>query len=176
MSHKLYIYNSENGYTEENIDGNHDIFRKILNIDKYSDMIEFEIAKRLLKNPCKNIVTIYNVFKTKDICYIDMENLNDEYVKLSETIDSLQYALKHLHSLGIVYIDIKTDNIGKSIDGNYKLFDFDNSGIVDIKNSKIWCLRPTDECIIYNSVKKYEFSLTELYELDHIILKIKYNI
>jgi hypothetical protein len=36
-----------------------------------------------------------------------------------------------LQGLGIMYVDWKLDNIGKSlIDGKYKLFDFDASGLV----------------------------------------------
>ena len=41
----------------------------------------------------------------------------------------------YLQSIGIIYIDWKIDNIGK-IDGNFKLFDFDGSGIIDIDSGK----------------------------------------
>jgi serine/threonine protein kinase len=48
-----------------------------------------------------------------------------------------------LQNLGIMYIDWKIDNIGKSKDGKYKLFDFDASGIVNLKTNK-WTLEPAE--------------------------------
>jgi serine/threonine protein kinase len=173
----LYVYDSkyESSYEEE-IEEDYDIFRKILDIDNQSHMIEFEIAKRLIKNPHINIVKIYKIFKFNDICYIDMEKLDDNYISLTKTICNLRLALNHLHKQGIVYIDIKSDNIGKSIDGQYKLFDFDNCGIVNDKNPRQWDLKPCNKCVIYNKIKNYEDFILDFYELDFIILKMIYNL
>ena len=46
-----------------------------------------------------------------------------------------------LQDLGIMYIDWKFDNLAKSEDGTYKLFDFDASGLIDLL-SKEWILEP----------------------------------
>jgi hypothetical protein len=47
----------------------------------------------------------------------------------------------YLQGLGIMYVDWKFDNLAKSVDGVYKLFDFDASGLVDL-NSQQWILEP----------------------------------
>jgi len=47
----------------------------------------------------------------------------------------------YLQKLGIMYIDWKLDNIGISKDNNFKLFDFNASGFIDIK-TKEWIRRP----------------------------------
>jgi hypothetical protein len=46
-----------------------------------------------------------------------------------------------LQSLGIMYMDWKFDNIGRSKDGLYKLFDFDSSGLINTTTSE-WLLEP----------------------------------
>ena len=47
----------------------------------------------------------------------------------------------YLQSLGIMYIDWKIDQIGISKDGKYKLFDFDVSGLIDLKTNE-WIVEP----------------------------------
>ena len=47
----------------------------------------------------------------------------------------------YLQSLGIMYIDWKLDNIGISDDGQIKLFDFDVSGLIDVKTNG-WIKKP----------------------------------
>lgn len=137
------IYTCNGDYDEEEISGDIDVFRKMLDVSKEEDMVEYEIAKKILRCPHPNIVKIYDVVKTDKTCYVDMELLEDRYVPLRFKIDSLRAALQHLHNLNVVYIDIKDDNIGTSIsNGEYKLFDFNCSGIVDKNNPKIWLMKP----------------------------------
>jgi hypothetical protein len=47
----------------------------------------------------------------------------------------------YLQDLGVMYVDWKFDNLAKSVDGIYKLFDFDASGLVDLNNQQ-WILEP----------------------------------
>jgi len=53
-----------------------------------------------------------------------------------EAINAMKKVKTFLQSLGIIYMDWKIDNVGRGKDGNYKLFDFDGSGIIDI-NTKL---------------------------------------
>ena len=48
---------------------------------------------------------------------------------------------KFLQDIGFIYVDWKFDNIGKSKDGNYKLFDFDASGIINLDTNE-WIVTP----------------------------------
>jgi hypothetical protein len=116
----------------------------------YSNKVERTIVKILMDHPHPNIVNYYDV--TDD--YITMEQLCTEkvdpcYVGLEPTsyddlieIQELMAKVKtYLQGLGIMYVDWKFDNLAKSVDGTYKLFDFDASGLVDL-NSQQWILEP----------------------------------
>ena len=48
----------------------------------------------------------------------------------------------YLQNLGIMYIDWKLDNMGISDDGQFKLYDFDASGLIDIKKPTEWIIEP----------------------------------
>ena len=104
--------------------------------------VELIISKKIMENPNPYIVNIYDVNDEKNT--IDMEllkldyELNDENIKKIQT--TVKEALKYLHSINVMYIDWKYDNIGLSKDGNFKLFDFDASGIANDTN-KEWLLR-----------------------------------
>lgn len=123
-------------------DGNH-VFKKVFDFSR-SDLAEgskaeFEIATILKNNPDPNIVKYFDVNDK----YVDMEELED----LSENYDhtvlvkQMRRVKRFLQGLGIMYIDWKLDNIGKGKDGNYKLFDFDASGLLDL-SSNTWEIEP----------------------------------
>jgi hypothetical protein len=103
-----------------------------------------------MDNPHPNIVNYYDV--TDD--YITMEQLCTEksasgcvgleptsYDDLIEIQELMEKVKIFLQGLGIMYVDWKFDNLAKSVDGTYKLFDFDASGLVDL-NSQQWILEP----------------------------------
>ena len=108
---------------------------------------ELHISNILMKYPHPNIVKIYRVSDY----YVDMEllpylNKNTNFNK-DIIIKTMNNVRKHLHNLGISYIDWKYDNIGLDEKGNYKLFDFDVSGIY---NNNVWIIEPPH----YYSYKK----------------------
>ena len=94
---------------------------------------EQAIIKILMKNPHPNIVSFYGVNKR----YLDMELLDTENIDIEKAKIQMKKAKKFLHGLGIIYMDWKPDNIGKDKYGNYKLFDFDASGLIHTKGWKI---------------------------------------
>jgi hypothetical protein len=113
----------------------------------YSNHVEKTIVKILMENPHPNIVSYYKL----DDDYIDMEQVSSYksdplYTPMTyqEIIETQQVMIKvkdFLQDLGIMYIDWKFDNMGKSVDGTYKLFDFDASGLIDLKTQQ-WILEP----------------------------------
>lgn len=108
---------------------------------------EIQISLILQKNPFPNIVTFYEINNN----YIEMEELNMESKKNLEKVKETMEKVKgFLQSIGIMYIDWKIDNIGISKDGVYKLFDFDASGIIDLKTNN-WIIKPLED---YWSFKK----------------------
>ena len=114
-----------------------------------------------MKNQNHNIVTYYNVNDK----YIEMEEL-DVTSKLDKikVIETMEKVKEFLQSIGIMYIDWKPDNIGISKDGNYKLYDFDASGVVDLKNSKVWIVKPLE---YYNYNKAIKNGITDPKEIDN---------
>jgi len=98
---------------------------------------EINICKILQKYNHKNIVKIYQIGEN----YIDMELLNIYLQNTLEIKNIMNCCKNDLQQLGIIYIDWKIDNIGLDINNNYKLFDFDGSGIIDIL-SKEWIQKP----------------------------------
>lgn len=120
---------------------------------KYLKKVETAIVKILMEHPNPNIVKYYDI----NNIYVDMEEVNtvksnpsffNEHVMTSQEIIEIQETMRNvkdfLQELGIMYVDWKFDNIGKShIDGKYKLFDFDASGLIDLK-TKEWKLTPVE--------------------------------
>lgn len=107
-----------------------------------------------------NIVTVYNVTQN----YVDMEELHTPLTpadKTKEYIAAMRKAKDFLQSNGIVYLDWKADNIGKSMSEGksasmYKLFDFDASGIFNPETND-WLIEP-----IYLSTYDQRLTPTEL--------------
>ena len=139
--------------TDETIDGV-PFFRKYgpprTKSHAYSKKVETSIIKILMTHPHPNIVNYYDI--TDD--YITMEQVitqksDPSYVGLEPTsyndLIEIQHVMAkvkdHLQGLGIMYVDWKFDNLAKSEDGTYKLFDFDASGLVDLA-SQDWILKP----------------------------------
>ena len=138
------IYNDgEFTDTDETYDGK-PFFRKIFYYsnpptEKQKKIVEAEtkIVKILMLHPFQNIA---NYFVVNDN-YVDMEELNVKDIKIEEIIEPMKQVKEFLQNLGIMYIDWKIDNIGLDKNGIYKLFDFDASGLIDIKSQK-WIIEP----------------------------------
>ena len=144
--------------TDETFNGK-PFFRKVFyndknNTEKYIESrqaanAEIQISSILIKNPFPNIVTFYEINND----YIEMEELDVETKlnpeKVTETMEKVK---DFLQSLGIMYIDWKIDNIGISKDGTYKLFDFDVSGLVDLKTND-WIIKPLEYWSYNNAIE-----------------------
>jgi len=162
---KSLIYNTKfELHTLNELFNNKPFFRK----KYYSNLeintsIEHNIAQILFVNPQPNIVNIYRINKN----YYDIELLNTNIdtilnikynynskskLKIDKTIIKKQFysAKQQLQHLGIIYIDWKLDNVGIDSNNIIKIFDFDCSGIYDIKNPSNWIIEP----IMLNNYKK----------------------
>lgn len=124
----------------EHPSNSHDIFRKVWDPSCLSDLNEYDICRLIKDNPHKNLVHIYDVQRS----HVDEEmldvNLNCSATEFLEYggLEQIRMALDHLHKLGVLYIDLKLENIGWStIDSCYKLFDFNASCIIDLEDGKI---------------------------------------
>jgi len=97
------------------------------------------IASILKENPHPNIVKIYDISNN----YITMEKVTTNLGKYDKAklIAAAAAAKDHLQKLHIMYIDWKPDNMGIDASGNFKLFDFDASGISTADDKK-WYKRP----------------------------------
>jgi len=116
----------------------------------YSNKVERTIVKILMDHPHPNIVNYYDVTddyitmeqlctEKVDPCYVGLEPTSyDDLIEIQELMENVK---TFLQGLGIMYVDWKFDNLAKSVDGTYKLFDFDASGLVDL-NSQQWILEP----------------------------------
>ena len=113
----------------------------------YSNNVERTIIKILMEHSHPNIVNYYELSDD----YITMEQVNseksnplykpmtnEEIIQIQQTMSKVK---DFLQSLGIMYVDWKYDNLGKSLNGAFKLFDFDASGLIDLA-SKEWILKP----------------------------------
>jgi len=137
---------------------------------KETDFREIAIANILRAHPHPNIVTFYTISPKRR--YIDMEMLDTTKPIPKQRILQIMSTVKdHLQSLGIMYIDWKTDQIGTAKDGTIKLFDFDASGIID-KKTKKWTIHPPT---IYWSYTQAEArGLTDPYEIDDYAFTLMY--
>lgn len=99
--------------------------------------------------PHPNIVAFYDIHPT----HVDMELLDTENNDKKKAKKQMKKVKDFLQNLGIIYIDWKQDNIGIDEDGNYKLFDFDGSGIIDVKTRK-WIKEPV-HMFAFNEAKEH---------------------
>jgi len=113
----------------------------------YSIKMEFTIVKILMEHPHPNIVYYYDInSKYIDKEQVETHNSNPLYInvmtrkELNEIIEVMSKVKDFLQALGIIYIDWKFDNMGKCVYGKYKLFDFDASGLIDLKTQQ-WKLQ-----------------------------------
>jgi serine/threonine protein kinase len=145
MTSKVYNYN---GVISDLDDNHHNrfFFRKIS-----SSKTERVIFNILDEHPHPNIVNVYNITDS----HIDMELLTPckmisaNKIRLYKQMNSVR---KHLQSLGIIYIDWKYDNIGIDNKGNYKLFDFDISGL--LSNNDNWIIKPLEYFSYDRAIKR----------------------
>jgi len=152
-------------YVDDTYDGK-PFFRKICGKPNmfldYSIKMEFTIVKILMEHPHPNIVYYYDINSK----YVDMEQvethnsnplLTEQPVmtreELNKIIEVMSKVKDFLQALGIMYIDWKFDNMGKSVDGKYKLFDFDASGLIDLKTQQ-WKLKANPMYWSYNEAIK----------------------
>ena len=149
------IYDMDEGELIETDDVTSDgstFFRKMYSKHKGKNdvrHIEKQLVEFLMINPHPNIVTFYDVNNE----YLDMEQLNTKInYDDTEIICVMREVKEFLQNLGIMYIDWKFDNIGKSKDGNYKLFDFDASGIINL-NTNDWKITPPNFWSLKNAIK-----------------------
>jgi len=133
---KIYTIDGDFIIDPEILNEEKDFFKKM---SKPTWKREKKICEILMKNPHKNIITIYDVGSD----YINMELLNTDMSgeDLDNVINIMRGVKTYLQSLGIMYIDWKLDNIGISDDGQIKLFDFDVSGLINAETNE-WIKKP----------------------------------
>lgn len=151
----------------DELKGNDVFFRKEL--DDKDGHRELVIVSIIKANKLDNIVDIYETGKN----HIDMELLDiyaDEKT-LGDMESDIRKAIEQLNAVGIIYIDLKRDNIGYShMHEKWKIFDFDASGLVDVNDDTTWLMEPP----MYYKYKKYSNRLVDkkgLKELDRVILE-----
>jgi len=126
----------------------------------YSKKMELAIVKILLQHPYPNIVHYYDInSKYADMEQVDTDKSNPLYKPvmtredLNEIIEVMSKVKDFLQALGIMYVDWKFDNMGKSVEGKYKLFDFDASGLIDLETQQ-WKLKANPMYWSYNEAIK----------------------
>ena len=143
------IIDIQDNYKDQNI------FRKQVRRN-----VELIISKKIMDNPNPYIVNIFEV--NNDNSTVDMELLNTNYELNDENKKKIQItikeALNYLHSINVMYIDWKYDNIGLSKDGTFKLFDFDASGIADSTNEN-WLIRKPGSSQTWSPPGSYAWSI-----------------
>ena len=165
------------------------IFIKEKEFDPYDP--EIAICKTLKETNAEkincNLVTVYDVFPSKIILeYLptilitenEMKGINESNNSMKRINkmnkgflkSSIDNARIFLNNIGIVYIDYKLDNIGIDENGNYKLFDFDSSGIVNINENK-WMIEPPNH-FVYCKLKK-QYGSTIKNKIDYDIYAIQ---
>jgi len=150
---KLIKYKGINNYE-------YPFIRKMLDLSQKSSKNELAVAKKIVKNPCDNVVNVLDINESNKP-YID-------YQKVDTTLDSvnsskkrnqilekynkdIKQGLLNLHKINIVYLDLKYDNTGYDHFSNqWKIFDFDASGICS-KDKLKWVIKPL-EYMVYKFV------------------------
>lgn len=124
-------------------------FRKIVDLSDPAAHMERFISLMLKDSPCKNVARVYELGPD----FIDIELLDTAHDDTSMRARDIKDALKQLHTKGIVYVDLKLDNMGYShADGVWKLFDFDGSGIFNLKDKNKWIFPAPSHFKIYKTL------------------------
>lgn len=157
MNSKSLIFNQDGDFIETD-----DKIDEKCYFCKYTcEPTEIQIYKILKNKKFKFIVDVYRI----DGRSVYMEKLNTQ-VKFNQKLkNDILSAKNFLQSLGIYYIDWKLDNVGLSEDGNYKLFDFDCSGVAD-KTGK-WILPPYDKGYMFRLAQQQK--ITDPLEIDNYL-------
>jgi hypothetical protein len=159
---KVYTFD---GGTVQYFSNGKPFFRKML--DK-SSRNEYHIAKLIHMHPQPNIVTMFDCTPN----YIEMELLDVFHRDKSTMEKDIRAAIDQLHSLNVVYIDVKRDNFGYShTNGCWKLFDFDGSGIVSADACQ-WIVAPP-EWAMYKKIKHLE--KPPLTDIDYVVFDFVFN-
>ena len=160
----MLIYKMNGDFVTRPLLDGPNIFRKMTN-----NMSEKIICTLLKKNPHKNIVKIFDI---KNNC-IDMEllNTNINMADIYKIIKVMMDVKIHLHKLGIMYIDWKLDNIGIDCNGQYKLFDFNVSGLSNVETNE-WIIEPPKYWSYNKSVKNGMKNPIDIdnYAFGHLVL------
>ena len=100
-----------------------------------------------MEHPHPNVVRYYDInTQYADMEQVDTYKSNQLYKAvmrredLNEIIEVMSTVKDFLQALGIMYVDWKFDNMGKSVEEKYKLFDFDASGLIDLRTQQ-WKLQ-----------------------------------
>lgn len=137
------------------------IFRKCIDFTSEHGRTELRIANMVRASNCSSLVRIYNVMPS----FYDIEMLDVGYGDTSTLADNLRECLRALHSIGVIYLDFRRENVGYSrVDHRWKLFDFDLSGVIDLQHRDVWLCRPfmsqvescicaTDDELMYTFLK-----------------------
>ena len=128
------------------------------NITGYtSNNNELYIASQLLLHPIANVVNVLEIVLLEPLhVKYELLDITKKWDDVSIVKRDISYALRNLNQLNIIYIDLKSDNIGNShTDKQWKLFDFDCSGVT-MDNQNKWFKYPPE---YYNY--KYIISLFE---------------
>lgn len=133
------------------------IFRKYVS-DSWG-MNELSIAQKLMHSKNPHCVRIYDVVDLPKMKYIDMELLQFPIPKIKTHYDQYMHdiycGLSELHDIKVIYIDLKSDNVGYSeLDNYWKIFDFDCSGICNDTYDN-WIVKPPFYYGYKNALKHY---------------------
>jgi serine/threonine protein kinase len=155
------------------------IFCKEVDLEDPTAQLELKIAQMLLEKPQSNVVSIVKVVPENIDCrpaHYDAEVLDINYVdtapdSAAKKIADIKAALQQLHSLGVIYLDIKSENMGYSHDNNcWKLFDFDCCGLVEkAETCTKWKCEPPSDLRLLKAHKDKLLPGQPLQNLDWII-------
>lgn len=121
-------------------------FRKYMRSDCTENLI-YRILYNKGDHP--NVVDVYRI--TDD--YVDMELLQEmpDTANLKNVIEVMEDVKRYLQRMNITYIDWKYENIGIGEDGDFKLFDFNGSGIFNSYDE--WIFEAPPFLVMRNSPK-----------------------
>lgn len=140
------IYTLNNGFEYiEDLYHGFPYFQKNLDINNKFHQTELKIAQKLILSPQDNLVRVYDI-EYSDPIHIKYEllDIHRDFPNSQELMKQLGNGLKNLHQMNCIYIDLKDDNIGYSLeDASWKIFDFDCSGICT-GDFQHWIVTPPD--------------------------------